>query len=449
MTGWRIMGLAAAMALPCLPAWPAGAADPAGGRALYHGTAGFALGRDATSTRLPPAFAACASCHGPSGGGGTEGGIAAPPLGWTALTRPRGDLPPYPSADRVLRAVTDGRGRDGTALSPAMPRYRLSDTEARALLAYLKVIGTSADLPQGVTATEIRIGTALPLSGPAADTGRAVAAGLRDILDPVNARGGIHGRQVRLLAADTARAGARAAVQELVGRPVYAIAAGIWPGDDAGIERLLAERRVANLASLVVRPRAADAGAWDADLLPPLDEQQERLAAAMEDCGARGPRMALVIGGDSPGPGATRWWDSGPALDAALRHAGGTGCVGFGLSAAGLMAGVPPGWEQRIVLPMPAAMVGDEGGRGPWRRLGQAAGQVLVEVLSIAGAAPHERSALDAVPSLLGFEPLPGLALGFDGTRRYGWDAAVVAVPAGTDSTDAAQTPAPVPGNGG
>lgn len=450
MRGARIRRLMPSLLVPCLAAAGALASGATEGRTLYHGTAPFAKGLEATSTRLPAAFAACANCHGHSGAGGSEGGVTAPPLLWSTLMKPRDGLPPYRSADQVLRAITGGVGRGGVSLLPVMPRYRLSDAETGSLAAYLEIIGTDADLPPGVSVTEIRIGTALPLSGPAVETGQAVLSGLRDILDPVNARGGIHGRQVRLLTADTMPRGARAAVQDLVAKPVYAMVASIWPGDDRDIERLLAERRVANLASLVVRTHGNDAGEWDADLLPPLDEQQKRLATAMETCGGAGDRMALPVGVEEPDPGATRWWGTGPELEDALRQSGKAGCVGFGLASARLSPRIPQAWQQRIVLPMPAPLVeADDAGGGPWRRLGQAAGQVLVELLSVAGATPHERSALEAVPSLRGFEPLPGLALNFSRTRRYGWDAAVVTVPARTDSPGPTQDPAPGSDNGG
>lgn len=449
MSGWRIHAAAALLGLLATDTDAAPAAM-AVGRALYHGIAPFANGIEATSARLPAAFAACANCHGHSGTGGAEGGVIAPPVLWAALTKPRGGLPPYGSVDQIVQAITTGTGRNGAALLPVMPRYRLSDDEALSLTAYLKIIGTDADLPPGVTATEIRIGTVLPLSGPAAQTGQAVLDGLHDVLDPVNARGGIHRRQVRLLAADTASGGASAAVADLLAKRVYAMAASIWSGDDRDIERLLATHRVANLASLVVRPRGSDAGVWDTDLFPPLDEQQNRLATAMDDCAEDGDRMAVAIGGAKPVSGATQWWDSVPALEDALQQSDEPGCVGFGLSSARLSRRVPQAWQQRIVLPMPASLVETDAAEGgPWRRLGQAAGQILVELLSVAGATPHERSAIDAVPSLRGFEPLPGLALNFSRTRRYGWDATVVGVPARTDSPDPAHDPAPEPDNGG
>lgn len=40
----------------------------------------------------------------------------------------------------ILRAVTQGIGADGDPLSDAMPRWQLTDTEWRDLLAYLKAL---------------------------------------------------------------------------------------------------------------------------------------------------------------------------------------------------------------------------------------------------------------------------------------------------------------------
>lgn len=293
----------------------------------------------------------------------------------------------------------------------------------------------------------MNIGAALPLSGSASAVGQAVADGLRDVLDAVNAGGGVHGRQVRLITADTASHGTLAAIHSLLDKPVFALTASIWQGDDQDAERLLTERRVPNLASLVVRLRASDASAWDADLFPPLEEQQAVLAAAMERCEGPGERIALAVGPFGSKPASIRWVASEKELAAELQRAGQQGCVGFGLAAASLSPSVPAGWRQRIVLPMPAALLGET--QTPWRQVGKAAGRVLVELLSVSGAMPNEHSALDALPSLLGFEPAPGLALGFNRTRRHGWNAETIAVPPRLDRAGIADESGSGPDRGG
>ena len=106
--------------------------------------------------------------------------------------------------------------------------------------------------------------------------------------------------------------------------------------------------------------------------------------------------------------------------------------MGFGLSAIALSVSAPEQAAQRIVLPMPEELLSEGGAASePWRRLGQAAGRVVTELLADAGAVPHERSALEALSTLSGFEPLLGLPpLRFSRTRRFGWDPGLIAIPA-------------------
>ena len=54
---------------------------------------------------------------------------------------------------------------------------------------------------QGVTDSEIKIGTTLPLSGPAAGYG-AVGKAMSAWFDLVNAEGGLNGRKLKLVLAD-------------------------------------------------------------------------------------------------------------------------------------------------------------------------------------------------------------------------------------------------------
>ena len=127
------------------------------GRALYQGHKAFAAGIDATRLRLPPDMLACARCHGAIGEGGREGGQPVPPLRAAALYQPRGGLPAWRAADDVLRAITQGLGRDGRPLGPLMPRFALRPDEQAALLAYLRHLGTEADAPPGVGVDRIRL----------------------------------------------------------------------------------------------------------------------------------------------------------------------------------------------------------------------------------------------------------------------------------------------------
>jgi branched-chain amino acid transport system substrate-binding protein len=55
---------------------------------------------------------------------------------------------------------------------------------------------------RGVTDTEIRLGIAAPFSGSARELGRQMKLGIDTAFGAINAAGGIHGRQLRLIAAD-------------------------------------------------------------------------------------------------------------------------------------------------------------------------------------------------------------------------------------------------------
>lgn len=431
LTALALLPIAAAAAAEALP----------DGRALYNGYARFEAGRDATASRLPPSFAACAGCHGMLAGGGGEGGVKAPAIGWAMLTAARSGAPAYAGAAEMRRAIAAGVGRSGRALDAAMPRFRLTDAEADALLDYLRRAGTPEDQPRGVDAATIVLGTVLPLSA-ASPAGRSVAAGLRDVFD---AHPPIYGRRIVLAIEDSVQGGPADALRRLLARPVYALVAGIL-GSGAEPGRLLAEAHVAHLAGLSVRPHARDIGPWELDLLAPADRQDEALGAAMQRCD--GPRLALSGGGD-PGSEAVRWFADAAALgrEAARLPAG---CAGFGLAGLAVVGHVlPAGWRRRMVLPIPRVMLApavDGGPADPWRGLGRSAARLAVSLLARSGAVLHERSPLVAAVAMRS-EPLdPGPAAQFSARRRYAWDAEVIALdpveesPARAD-TSGRQTP--------
>jgi ABC-type branched-subunit amino acid transport system substrate-binding protein len=96
---------------------------------------------------------------------------------------------------------------------------------SRLLLAGLAVttlaaaaVGQPAE--RGVTATEILLGTTMPMSGPAAFWGVGVSGGIEAWLRHVNDQGGIHGRRLRLIVKDDAYLPPRAVAntRELVER---------------------------------------------------------------------------------------------------------------------------------------------------------------------------------------------------------------------------------------
>jgi cytochrome c oxidase subunit 2 len=90
--------------------------------------------------------AGCASCHGSDGRGEHTMMLTTPDITYRNLTDPAGMIETDGSHGMVYtdalirRAVTQGIGADGDALSSAMPRWQLNDTEWQDLLAYLKTV---------------------------------------------------------------------------------------------------------------------------------------------------------------------------------------------------------------------------------------------------------------------------------------------------------------------
>jgi cytochrome c553 len=441
-------GVGAADARPAGGAGTVSAAAPGAGgapfgRQLYHGLLPFAAGDAATSMRLPVELAACARCHGGAGEGTREGGVVAPSLRWRALTRTRDGLAAFGSTDAVLAAIERGVGRDGQALSAAMPRFTLQPDEARALLAYLERVGSRDDGPAGVDATTVRLGTILPLSGPAARIGQSLLVGLQAPIAAVNAAGGVHGRQIRLVVQDSA-AGAAEALRALQARPVFALLGGLWNEDAAQLDPALAAAHLSHIAGWAGRARTPAAQGWSADLMPPRVRQHAALGQALQAC-ANGPALAVASGLDAsagttagtqagttavdqavdtadPHPAtAVRWIDAQAPLDA-QRFQAAQGCVGYTLEAAARVdRKLPHGWSRTMLLPFPAALL-DGSTPDLWARLGALSAQLGIELLGRAGVSLHERSLLDALDRLSGFELPAGVPLQFGRGRRYGWD---------------------------
>jgi hypothetical protein len=122
--------------------------------------------------RLSGADAACSNCHRRSGLGEIEGRIVIPPISGPYLFHPRAkdrddlDLPfvdgmradrdPYTDAS-LARAIREGIGADGRALSYLMPHYALDRADMALLIAYLK--GMMPARVPGVTDTVLHFAT--------------------------------------------------------------------------------------------------------------------------------------------------------------------------------------------------------------------------------------------------------------------------------------------------
>ena len=88
--------------------------------------------------------------------------------------------------------------------------------------------GSAAAPQQGVTKTEILVGSILDISGPIAALGKQTRNGLQLRVDEINEQGGIHGRKIRLLVEDDGYDPKKAvlAAQKLVNQDKVFIVAG-------------------------------------------------------------------------------------------------------------------------------------------------------------------------------------------------------------------------------
>lgn len=104
----------------------------------------------------------CATCHGQSGLGAVEGNRVVPPIAAPFLSAPRTlrsrPRPPY-DAVSLARAIQDGVDSGGNRLNPLMPRYKLRDSDALALVAYLNDL--SARPSPGVEDGRIHLATVI------------------------------------------------------------------------------------------------------------------------------------------------------------------------------------------------------------------------------------------------------------------------------------------------
>ena len=109
--------------------------------------------------------------------------------------------------------------------SPVRPRAGLA---ARAAIAALSLAATAAFAQQGVSKSEILVGTIQDLSGPLAGYGKQARAGMQLRVEEINEQGGIHGRKIVLKVEDSAYDPKKAvlAAQKLVNQDKIFIMAG-------------------------------------------------------------------------------------------------------------------------------------------------------------------------------------------------------------------------------
>ncbi|HZH32293.1 MAG TPA: ABC transporter substrate-binding protein [Pyrinomonadaceae bacterium] len=219
------------------------------------------LGAD--KLEVPATAFACANCHGLRGQGTREGGLQPPPVNWETLVSrgasalTRRERAPYTEAT-LARALTAGLDPSGARLHPGMPLYLLAPAQTADLIAYLKRIGKEDDSDPGLEEKRIKVGAALPLTGALAQVGEDVRATLAAYFAEVNAQGGIYGRRIELVAADSRgeSAGTLAATGRLVEQEgVFALVASFEPGAAGATNDYLKRNEVALVGPVTLSPR--------------------------------------------------------------------------------------------------------------------------------------------------------------------------------------------------
>ena len=144
--------------------------------------------------------------------------------------------------------MTFPRTARSLSLQVARKVTRRTVAAAFALPLALPLTGALAET-QGVTKTEILIGTIQDLSGPVSAYGKQARNGLQLRIDEINEQGGIHGRKLRLIAEDHAYDPKRAvlAAQKLASQDkVFLVASHIGTPQNNAAMPVLFEKSVIN-----------------------------------------------------------------------------------------------------------------------------------------------------------------------------------------------------------
>src|ERR1700720_1458680 len=99
-----------------------------------------------------------------------------------------------------------------TASVPIAPTVAQPAKEAPARLATVGGASEPAPTVRGITDSEIRFGISAPFTGPAKELGQNMKIGIEAAFNVANAKGGVYGRQLRLIAADDGYEPTRTAV---------------------------------------------------------------------------------------------------------------------------------------------------------------------------------------------------------------------------------------------
>src|SRR5262249_17030835 len=126
------------------------------------------------------------------------------------------------------------------------------------LIAYLKKIGNAIDADPGISEEAIKIGAALPLTGPLAKIGEDVKQALTACFTEINRQGGVYGRRFDLVIADSASdpAGTAEATRRLVEQDhVFALVGSFEPAASEAANEFLKQREVPLVGPVTLSPR--------------------------------------------------------------------------------------------------------------------------------------------------------------------------------------------------
>jgi ABC-type branched-subunit amino acid transport system substrate-binding protein len=211
---------------------------------------------------LPASSFPCSNCHGLKGEGSREGGLQPPPLEWSKLssagqsTVTRQDRPPYDETT-LARAITQGLNSKGGKLHPGMPHYKMTGEQMSDLIAYLKKIGKEIDADPGLSESAIRVGAALPMTGPLARIGEDVKLALEAYFTETNKQGGIYGRKFELVVADSRgeATGTSAATKQLIEQEnVFALVGSFEPSGCEATNDYLRQREAPLIGPVTLSP---------------------------------------------------------------------------------------------------------------------------------------------------------------------------------------------------
>lgn len=271
------------------------------GRALYRGQTNLSQPARLGEVILPATSkaSACSGCHGERGEGRREAGISVPSVQWQKLRQPTASQAAYSDSRQIVRALTQGIGRDGRFLQAPMPQFTFTEAEQEALLSYLKILGTEAEIQSGVDAKRIVVGSALPLSGSNAMIGEHIRSVLEARFDSINRNGGVFGRRIEFLIVDATSDAASASLitrNLLQSSKIFALIGSLLPDPDALLHEALHKHNVPMVATLGV-PLVNTHDQLISYLLPSLEQQIRFIINELErQCSADSiPLTTLVL----------------------------------------------------------------------------------------------------------------------------------------------------------